>query len=349
MAYKKKTGAEEPTVLRRQKILYLIKLLFEETDSRKGISQPKIKEYMETKGISVDRKAMYYDIQTINAFCRDNDIDFEITSGQGRSAEYRVTVRPFEQGELKLLCDAVSSAKFISENSAKTLIEKISRLGEKNIRSQLKRNLVVMSRKCVDAREGSRILFNVDQINLAIENKKKISFQYFRYDTNGKKIRRKDIRVVSPYHLVWNEEQYYLLGWYEDENGGGIRTFRVDRMGDVAILEDADAVPAPKDYKVSDRVNQAFSMFTGETTNVKLRFTGAQWMNAVIDRFGTKVRIIESTPDSFTIRAAVQPSSPFYGWLFQFGKDVEILSPAEVRDEYRTMVKELNDAFSDKN
>lgn len=352
MAYKKKTGAPDPTILRRQKLLYLIKLLYDETDAEHGVSQPKIKEYMDGQGISVDRKAMYYDIEAINSFCANNNIDFEIENGQGRSAEYRVKVRPFEQGELKLLCDAVSSAKFISEGNAKALIEKLSRFGEKSIRSQLKRNLVVMGRKCVDAKEGSRILYNVDQINQAIENKNKISFQYFQYDTQGHKIRRKDIRTVSPYHLVWNDEQYYLLGLFHktDEDGNAtseLRTFRVDRMGEVSVLAEK-AQEAPKDYKVSERVNQAFSMFTGEPTDVRLKFTGAKWMNAVIDKFGTKVRIVESTADTFTIRAAVQPSAPFYGWLFQFGPDVEVLSPANIRDEYKQKVDELAKSLSKK-
>ncbi len=353
MAYKKTDKSAERiedaenTVLRRQKLLYLVKLLAEETDEVKGLSQPIIKARLEDHGISVNRKAMYYDIEAINDFCKNNDIDFEIACGQGRSAEYRVIARPFEQGELKLLCDAVSSAKFIPERRATELITKIGMLGTKKNRASLKRNLTVMARKSVDSKEGNSILFNVDQINLAIDGKKKIAFQYFRYDTKGRKVRRKGVRVVSPYDLVWNDEQYYLLCWYEEDGKGDIRNFRVDRMGAVEVLDEA-AEPRPKDYNVSDRVSQAFSMFSGESVDVKLKFTGAGWMNPVIDKFGTKVRIVESTDDSFTIRAAVQPSAPFYGWLFQFGGDVEILSPESVREEYENRVLELSKAISGK-
>lgn len=337
---------KEKTVHRRQKLLYLIKMLFEETDADHGLSQPEIKARLEAKGISVDRKAMYYDIEAINTFFADNDINFEIQVGQGRSADYRVIARPFEAGELKLLCDAVSSAKFISERTVNELIAKLGSLSP-NIDGAVRKrnNVLVTSRKCISAKEGNVILYNVEQINRALEDKKKISFCYFQYDTRGHKVQRKGVRVASPYNLVWKEEQYYLICNIGD---GEIRTFRVDRMDKVEVLSEK-AEPRPADYNVNDRVNQAFSMFSTEAEEVKLRFSGgAKWMNTVIDRFGTGVRIVESTDDGFTIRAAVQPSDPFYGWLFEFGDEVEILSPEDVRTAYSEKVKKLCRFLSDK-
>lgn len=343
------TGDTQDTVLRRQKLLYLIKLLFEETDENHGLSQPEIKSRLEEKGISVDRKAMYYDIDAINCFCRDNDINFEIRVGQGRKADYRVVERPFEPGELKLLCDAVSSAKFVSEKTANELISKLGGLNSGVGDSlQTRANVIVMSRKCITPKEGNSVIFNVEQINIALEKKKKISFQYYQYNTKGVKVPRKGVRVVSPYNLVWNDEQYYLICNAEENGKTGIKTFRVDRMGDVKVL-DEKIVTRPKDYDVSARVNQAFSMFIGESEEVKLRFhSGDKWMNPVIDRFGTNVRIVDSDDDGFTIRATVQPSDPFYGWLFQFGSDVEILSPADIRDTYADKVNNLARSLAEK-
>lgn len=352
MAYKKAKSPEkieetENTVLRRQKLLYLLKLLSEETDENEGISQPVIKARLEESGISVNRKAMYYDIQAINEFCDANEMGFHVECGQGRNADYRVTSRFFEQHELRLLCDAVSSAKFITEKKANELITKISRLGMRKTRASLRRNLTVMGRKSVSEKEGNSILYNVDRINCAIDSKKKISFQYFQYDNKGRKVERKGVRVVSPYDLVWNDEQYYLLCLCEENGEQEIRNFRVDRMGSVEVLEEK-ASPKPRDYNVSDRVSQAFSMFSSESTEVRLKFYGDKLMNPVIDRFGTKVRITESNKQSFTIRASVQPSAPFYGWLFQFGEDVEIISPKEVREEYEKRVEQLYKSVSEK-
>lgn len=359
MAYKNRNldengNAESPeTVLRRQKLLYLLKLLYEETDEGKGLSQPVIKARLEEKNISVNRKAMYYDIEAINKFCYDNGIDFEIECSQGRNADYRVTTRPFELGELKLLCDAVSSAKFITKERVDELIKKISMLGSVKDRDSLKRNLVVTSRKCVLRDLGNTVLLNVDEINKAINNKQQIQFQYYQYNTKGKRVERGGIRRVSPYNLIWNDEQYYLIGClHEEGKAPQLRNFRVDRMDKVCAVraEKGDKAnkyaPPPKGYKVSELVSQAFSMFTTDAVQVSLLFKDAKWMNAVIDRFGTDARISSPTENSFEVSAKIQPSSPFYGWLFQFGSDVEILAPAAVREEYHERVKSLCDALN---
>lgn len=346
MAYKKRNTADPSevpeTVRRRQKLLYLLKILYDETDESHGLTQQQLKERLLDNGISVDRKAMYYDIEAINNFSQTNGLDFEVVINQGRGAEYYLQGRTFETGELKLLCDAVSSAKFIPEARATELIEKISGMASGFCRTQLRRNVLVAGRKCIDSSLGNTVLYNVDRINEAITQKKKISFQYYSYDARKRRVKRGGLRTVSPYDLVWNDEQYYLRGYFEDEERAGVRNFRVDRIEGLEVLDER-AIPRPKGYSVSECVTQAFSMFNAQSVEVLLRFADPKWMNAVVDRFGTGVRVTESDGTSFTIRTKLQPSAPFYGWLFQFGGDAEILSPQEVRDEYEGMVRELND------
>ena len=60
-------------------------------------------------------------------------------------------------------------------------------------------------------------------------------------------------------------------------------------------------------------------------------------VNPVIDRFGKKISIHPDGEEHFYIRVPVKAEQPlpFFGWLFQFGDKVELLEPAELRDEYR--------------
>lgn len=349
MAYKKR-NTDDPTevldtVRRRQKLLYLLKILMDETDESHGMTQTQLKARLNEYGISVDRKAMYYDIEAINNFARSNGYDFEVVVNQGRGAEYYLQGRSFETGELKLLCDAVSSAKFIPDVRASELIEKISSLSSSYFRAQLQRNVLVAGRKCIDATLGNTVLYNVDRINEAIIQKCKIMFQYYSYDARKRRVKRGGLRRVSPYDLIWNDEQYYVRGYYEDETNPGIRNFRVDRIGEIQVLDER-AEPRPKDYSASECVTQAFSMFNAPSVEVKMRFADPKWMNAVIDRFGTNVRVTESNGTAFTVRVKLQPSAPFYGWLFQFGGEAEILSPQDVREEYERRVAELYDKMN---
>ena len=223
---------------------------------------------------------------------------------------------------------------------AAELIDKISGMAGGFDRAQLRRNVLVAGRKCIDAALGNTVLYNVDRINEAIIQKKKITFQYYSYDARKRRVKRGGLRTVSPYDLVWNDEQYYLRGYFEDGERPGIRNFRVDRIDELHVLDER-AIPRPKGYSVSECVTQAFSMFNAQSVEVLMRFSDPKWMNAVVDRFGTNVRVTETNGTSFTIRTKLQPSAPFYGWLFQFGAEAEIISPHDVREEYERRVREL--------
>ena len=69
----------------------------------------------------------------------------------------------------------------------------------------------------------------IDAIFRAIQAEQKISFQYFRFDANRERVPRHDGEpfVLSPYAMLYNEDKYYVLGYYR--LFGKITTFRVDR------------------------------------------------------------------------------------------------------------------------
>lgn len=61
-------------------------------------------------------------------------------------------------------------------------------------------------------RRSSSFIYNVDSIERAINENKKISFLYFDYDDKHKKVYRKEGKryVVSPTYMVWNKDNYYI-------------------------------------------------------------------------------------------------------------------------------------------
>ena len=261
------------TANNRLKILYLYKILWEKTDENHPISMPKIIEELEQYGIFAERKALYQDIEALKSFGLD------IVSLKGDRPGYFVAGRDFELPELKLLADAVTSSKFLTEKKAAALLAKLETLCSSYEAGQLKRQVFVSNR---EKSFNERIYLTVDVIHRAINQGKQISFKYFDYDINKKKSYRQGQRVCSPYALVWSEEKYYLVAHYEKY--GQITNFRVDRMENAEITEQA-AKPMPKDFKLSDYLNSVFSMFSGEMRQVKLKFHSSL-INPVIDRFG---------------------------------------------------------------
>ena len=57
--------------------------------------------------------------------------------------------------------------------------------------------------------------------------------------------------------------------------------------------------------------------------------------NTVFDRFGQDVMITRITDQDFDVNLTLSVAPPFLGWLFQFGRKVQILQPSSLKDVYK--------------
>ena len=73
-------------------------------------------------------------------------------------------------------------------------------------------------------------------------------------------------------------------------------------------------------------------MYNGRTETVQLRFDRAL-INVVMDRFGADAHI-RPDGDRIAVTAPVEIGPTFYGWLFQFGGQAELLAPDHVRRDF---------------
>lgn len=330
MPENKKIETEEAKRKGCLKILYLYKILSEKTDSEHSLTMPELQRELKKCGAEAGRKSIYEYIDALRS------LGVEIDSELGKGAGYSLAARTFDLPELKLLADAVASSRFFTERKAKALIAKLESLCSEHEAKSLRRQVYIANRLTTD---NERIYYNVNEIHRAINEKRMISFKYFDYDIRKRKKYRDGVRVCSPYALTWNDEKYYLIAHYEKY--GSISHFRVDKMEDVRIL-DEPAQKMPRGFKLSDYMGSTFSMFSGEVEDVKLRFSNSL-IGAVIDRFGKQITLIPDGGGHFTVKVPVRASSPepFFGWLFQFGENAQILSPQALREEY---IKALNQA-----
>ncbi len=310
------------TFTQRLKIIYLYKILLERSDEEHLITMPEIISQLEFYGISAGRKALYDDIEALKTYGLD------IISVRGDKSGYYVASRDFELPELKLLADAVTSSRFLTEKKSSELLKKIESLSSIYQAKQIKRQVYIADR--VKAM-NERIYLNVDVIHRAIAENKQISFKYFDYDMQKHKKFRDGLRVCSPYALSWDDERYYLIAFYP-KRPDNYTNFRVDRMENVEIISD-EARYLPQKFNLSEYMNSTFSMFSGETQEVKLRFH-CSLVNTVIDRFGKNITLRPDDDEWFTIRVNVKAEPPFFGWLFQFGTKVEIVNPQELKEKY---------------
>ena len=169
-------------------------------------------------------------------------------------------------------------------------------------------------------------------IHEAINGDRKIGFRYFEYTVAKERRFRHDGKEyrISPFALVWDDENYYMVGY--DGDADQLKHYRVDKMTNIRLLEEqrqGDESFAQLDTAAYSR--KMFSMFAGQEETVHLRFSD-HLIGVVLDRFGKDITVFPRQEGTFDVYVKVALSPQFYGWLFAFGSDVQILSPRQAID-----------------
>ena len=248
----------------------------------------------------------------------------------------------FQLPELRLLADSVQSSRFITRKKSLELIAKLEGLTSIHQAKGLRRQVVVKNR--IKTMNES-IYYLVDELHAAINGDKRIRFHYAGYDGRGERILRRGGAWydVSPYALLWDDENYYLIGY--DSGASAIRHYRVDKLSDLCTAGDGrEGRKAFAALDMSEYTSAHFGMFSGTPENIRLECRDTL-AGAVIDRFGTDTMLIPSREGYFTVTVPVAVSEPFFGWLCSFGGDMKLLSPESAVEALRAHLKKLAEAY----
>ena len=314
------------------KLLYLMRYLLQNSDEKHPVGIARMVEELDAHGIAAERKSLYADLEALREFGLD------VVQARGKTVGYYIGTRDFELPELKLLVDSVQSSKFITQKKTLSLIRKIESLASVHDAVLLQRQVYVRSR--VKSMNES-VYYNVDEISSAIAADRKIRFLYFEYTVKKERRYRRDgaFYELSPYALMWDDENYYLLAF--DSQTGTIRHYRVDKMAQISACESfRDGREAFAQLDMSAYSKTVFGMFAGKAETVRLRFA-IHLAGAVIDRFGRDVMLIREDEAHFSVSIEAVVSPQFYAWVFGFGSEAEILSPAPVREGMAEMAEEV--------
>ena len=318
------------------KLLYLYRILMEETDEEHVLTTPQLIEKLAAKGIKAERKSIYADLAALRDEFGVDIIDV------GRGGHY-VGSRTFEFPEVRLLADSVLSSRFITERKTVELVEKLKTLASEHQAKQLTGRMFVADRV---KSMNSSVYYSVDTIASAIDAGCKVSFKYYGYDAKKEKQYHHGGNAieVSPYDLVWDNEYYYLVAY--DGADQKIKHYRIDRLERIRVLdkEKREGADAYKKANVRSYSKRMFSMFSGEEQAVTLRFAD-HLANVIIDRFGKDVILAPDGEGHSRVSVTVFISPQFYGWLFGLGPDIEVLAPKAVRDAYAQKLSEVLGAY----
>lgn len=310
------------------RIIELLRFLYQQTDEAHAVTVSEMIEYLKSKGIPSVRQTVYTDLEALDTA----GIDIvQIKSTQNR---YFIGSRIFEYPELKMLVDAVASSKVISAKKSQALIQNLGQLTSIQQAEQLQRLASLSSRV---KPHNEKVYYIIDSIQTAILDQHQISFQYYEYTPEKKKILKHDgyRYILDPYALEWKNDHYYLIGYSHKHKG--IAHFRVDRLTSVEPL-DSKFQPMP-DFDVAAYTNKMVDMFAAEHAEQVKLLCSNELMRVIIDHYGEDIEISPYDDTHFTVIIEVNPSGTFYGWVFKFMGKIRILSPQSCVDKMQDIAR----------
>lgn len=327
-----------PANRQKLKLLYLMRMLVEQTDSEQGLTMPQIIEQLEESGISAERKSVYRDIDSLREFGLD------VRAYHRAPVEYALATRDFDVSELALLVDAVQSSRFLTQQRSDALVRSVRQLASTRQRALLDKQLHVAGRVKT---QSESVFANVDLVQEAVARRRKLSFRYFKYDSAKRRVAQHGGRryVETPVQLVYSEGYYYLVAYNEKHDG--FPTYRVDRMEGIEVLDE----PACRNERIAafdaeELAGRTFGMYCDDPVPTTLLVTD-EAMGAVIDRFGRDVPSTPTGEGTARVRVALAQSPAFFGWLAQFGNRIVIEKPRSLALAYRSYLEEILEGYAD--
>ena len=349
----------------------VLQYILKYSDENHTVSAPELVGYLQEEcGIYAERRSIYRDIEEINKamlivedeitadeaeeMLADEDADRYVVYDKSKKGFY-VRQRHYDYDDIRLLAEAIYSAKFLTEKQSQNLVDVVCEFVSEHQAETIKHDAFLTDRVRTI---NKSVIANLSTISTAMSKEKegqkhipeKISFKYLKYsisDLTKQAERRGGAKyTVSPYALLINDGNYYLLAF--DDYSQELRRYRVDRMKDVkptgAAREGAEAFSAIDLKTYTQRV---FGMFGGAQERVQIRFINPL-LDAVVDRFGTKGVVYSKTDDThFTVVAPVEISNQFFSWICQFGNEAKIMMPERVVKQFTEYLDKIRSIYEE--
>ena len=253
------------------------------------------------------------------------------------TAYYALIDKGFSFNEIRFIVDSISINKFLTAYQKQKLIKKFEGMcSDAEIRQLISR--IVLNEQCPSTLD---LLENLDKIHRLIGERRKINFEYGKYDESEKQIKYylKD-RDMLPVSVIYFHERFYLKCFNLTDRKW--RIYRVDRMKNI-VGGGLAQFHLPPDEKYEGFVTDMFApeYFTSVTLRVRKYL-----LDEMRENFGYFASIMSDEDSDFVrFHVRVGINQKFYLWLMQFGSGVELAAPAKERAEYLDEVRKMLGAY----
>lgn len=224
----------------------VLQTLEDYSDANKALSVADIIRLMEENyRINIDRRTVYDSVKLLIELGYDIDVSKE--HGKCYYALLDKTLEPFEA---KVIIDSLNLNPLLSLKLCDEISNKINMYMAKRKSTQIRwgwRSSYEAAGFIEKYDIGDSLYYVLDEIDAAMMQGKKLSFNYLKYDTNGNKVLYQDEKyIVSPYSIEINNFTYYLSCTdssvsEDNKRKREYKEFRLDRMVNVHMTDECAA------------------------------------------------------------------------------------------------------------
>lgn len=170
------------------------------------------------------------------------------------------------------------------------------------------------------------------QVSNAIIQEHPLRFSYTRQDGRTKE------RTVKPLAVIFSEFYFYLIGLQIYETGDAFRTYRLDRMKDIFMLDEKFSIPYPDKFRDGEFRKRVQFMYDGDLMQIKFRYFGAS-IEHVLDRLPT-AKAKKREAGVYDVSAEVYGNGILI-WLLSQGSQVDVIAPQNLRNEWLAVAEQI--------
>jgi len=347
----------------------VLQYLLRHSDEEHVVTAPDIAAALDiTYGIHAERRSIYRDIHEINLvalmleqginleeanklLAEDEDDELKLVVRDRHRKGFYVAKRTHDFYQYQLLAECVYAAKFLSKREAHNLVEVICGMLSEHQAARIIRQVETLDRTRTNNKHTIAAYMVIeDAMSTVIDGEphvpEKIRFKYLKYELGAldKQVERRkgDCYVVSPFKLIMNEGNCYLMAVNEK---GKLINYRLDRMRNIQLTgEPREGADVFAEVKLATYSRRVFNMYRGEEQRVLIRFI-PPLLDTMVERFGTGDGTLYYRYDDrhLAVRTTVEVSDQFYGWLLGFGKRVKLMEASgSAVEDFRAYLKKIS-------
>lgn len=294
-----------------------------------------IKKLKADYGLSAARNAVG---RNLSLLC---ELGWDISTYEENGWGAYLRSRELSDVELRVLIDSVLSSRYIPQEDARNLIDKLAGLANRHFQGRLDH---VHSLPLWPHHRNGAFFENLDRVEAAIEDRRRLRFVLNSVGVNGELVPRgRRPYVVHPFAMVCTNGQYYLIGCYDGRDN--LTHYRIDRMTDVEVLDESArpiwSLPAYRDrsFDAALYAQEHHFMFGGEPRTVVLKMSRS-CAGDVLDAFGNRASMTPIDDDLMKVRVTAALEGMRF-FALQFGNHCEVVSPRKLREQVMEDVRRM--------